>query len=316
MEIITSLQQLHNYAAQGQGCALALGTFDGLHLGHQEVILAAKQFAETLGLKLAVFTFSNHPMQYINPERIPPMLLTLEDKLKVLEGLGVELLLDLPFDEELANLSPEAFLDTLSPLSCQAIAVGENFTYGYRGLGNSLSLEQAAAERGFRLRVCPLVKWGDVVISSTLIRHLLVEGEVAAAAARLGRNYMLRGRVAHGNERGRLLDFPTANIELPELRQKVRMTIPAGGVYAVKALVRGKTYSGMANIGKNPTYGDVEDLRLETHIFAFQENIYGEELKVEFVERLRGEIKFADVQQLQEQLTKDKAACRKIFNLD
>ena len=306
MEIITSLEQLHSFAAP---CVVALGTFDGLHRGHLDVIGTAKQEAEHTGAKLAVFTFSNHPLEWINPAHVPVALVTPAVKLQLLENLGVDVLIDIPFNQLVADLLPQQFLERLSALNYSCLIVGENFTYGQRGVGNVYTLAASAQALGFKLIVRKLVSNNGTIISSTEIRRLITAGEVQQAAKMLGRSYSISGIVAHGNERGRLLGYPTANLELVD----AHVAIPLGGVYAVRAYVDGGVYGGMANIGKNPTFGDVEKPRLETNIFGFSGDIYGKTLTIEFVQRIRGEVKFTGIDALKEQLAQDKLACLKFL---
>lgn len=306
MEIITSLEQLHSFAAP---CVVALGTFDGLHRGHLDVIGTAKQEAEHTGAKLAVFTFSNHPLEWINPAHVPVALVTPAVKLQLLESLGVDVLIDIPFNQLVADLLPQQFLERLSALNYSCLVVGENFTYGQRGVGNVYTLAASAQAMGFKLIVRKLVSNNGTIVSSTEIRRLITAGEVQQAAKMLGRSYSISGIVAHGNERGRLLGYPTANLELVY----AHVAIPLGGVYAVRAYVDGGVYGGMANIGKNPTFGDVEKPRLETHIFGFSGDIYGKTLTIEFVQRIRGEVKFAGIDALKAQLAQDKLDCLKFL---
>lgn len=306
MEIITSLEQLHSFAAP---CVVALGTFDGLHRGHLDVIGTAKQEAEHTGAKLAVFTFSNHPLEWINPAHVPVALVTPAVKLQLLESLGVDVLIDIPFNQLVADLLPQQFLERLSALNYSCLVVGENFTYGQRGVGNVYTLAASAQAMGFKLIVRKLVSNNGTIVSSTEIRRLITAGEVQQAAKMLGRSYSISGIVAHGNERGRLLGYPTANLELVD----AYVAIPLGGVYAVRAYVDGGVYGGMANIGKNPTFGDVEKPRLETNIFGFSGDIYGKTLTIEFVQRIRGEVKFAGIDALKEQLAQDKLDCLKFL---
>lgn len=306
MEIITSLEQLHSFAAP---CVVALGTFDGLHRGHLDVIGTAKQEAEHTGAKLAVFTFSNHPLEWINPAHVPVALVTPAVKLQLLENLGVDVLIDIPFNQLVADLLPQQFLERLSALNYSCLVVGENFTYGQRGVGNVYTLAASAQAMGFKLIVRKLVSNNGTIVSSTEIRRLITEGEVQQAAKMLGRSYSISGIVAHGNERGRLLGYPTANLELVD----AHVAIPLGGVYAVRAYVDGGVYGGMANIGKNPTFGDVEKPRLETNIFGFSGDIYGKTLTIEFVQRIRGEVKFAGIDALKAQLAQDKLDCLKFL---
>mgnify|MGYP004507546049 FL=1 len=306
MEIITSLEQLHSFAAP---CVVALGTFDGLHRGHLDVIGTAKQEAEHTGAKLAVFTFSNHPLEWINPAHVPVALVTPAVKLQLLENLGVDVLIDIPFNQLVADLLPQQFLERLSALNYSCLVVGENFTYGQRGMGNVYTLAASAQAMGFKLIVRKLVSNNGTIVSSTEIRRLITAGEVQQAAKMLGRSYSISGIVAHGNERGRLLGYPTANLELVD----AHVAIPLGGVYAVRAYVDGGVYGGMANIGKNPTFGDVEKPRLETNIFGFSGDIYGKTLTIEFVQRIRGEVKFAGIDALKAQLAQDKLDCLKFL---
>lgn len=306
MEIITSLEQLHSFAAP---CVVALGTFDGLHRGHLDVIGTAKQEAEHTGAKLAVFTFSNHPLEWINPAHVPVALVTPAVKLQLLESLGVDVLIDIPFNQLVADLLPQQFLERLRALNYSCLVVGENFTYGQRGVGNVYTLAASAQAMGFKLIVRKLVSNNGTIISSTEIRRLITDGEVQQAAKMLGRSYSISGIVAHGNERGRLLGYPTANLELVD----AHVAIPLGGVYAVRAYVDGGVYGGMANIGKNPTFGDVEKPRLETNIFGFSGDIYGKTLTIEFVQRIRGEVKFAGIDALKAQLAQDKLDCLKFL---
>ena len=306
MEIITSLEQLHSFAAP---CVVALGTFDGLHRGHLDVIGTAKQEAEHTGAKLAVFTFSNHPLEWIDPAHVPVALVTPAVKLQLLENLGVDVLIDIPFNQLVADLLPQQFLERLSALNYSCLVVGENFTYGQRGVGNVYTLAASAQAMGFKLIVRKLVSNNGTIVSSTEIRRLITAGEVQQAAKMLGRSYSISGIVAHGNERGRLLGYPTANLELVD----AHVASPLGGVYAVRAYVDGGVYGGMANIGKNPTFGDVEKPRLETNIFGFSGDIYGKTLTIEFVQRIRGEVKFAGIDALKAQLAQDKLDCLKFL---
>lgn len=306
MEIITSLEQLHSFAAP---CVVALGTFDGLHRGHLDVIGTAKQEAKQTGAKLAVFTFSNHPLEWINPAHVPVALVTPAVKLQLLENLGVDVLIDIPFNQLVADLLPQQFLERLSALNYSCLVVGENFTYGQRGVGNVYTLAASAQALGFKLIVRKLVSNNGTIVSSTEIRRLITAGEVQQAAKMLGRSYSISGIVAHGNERGRLLGYPTANLELVD----AHVAIPLGGVYAVRAYIDGGVYGGMANIGKNPTFGDVEKPRLETNIFGFSGDIYGKTLTIEFVQRIRGEVKFAGIDALKSQLAQDKLDCLKFL---
>lgn len=306
MDVITSLKQLHKY---DRPCVVALGTFDGLHRGHMDVIRTAWAEAHRTGALLAVFTFSNHPFACFRPDKVPPALITPAQKQSLLRDLGVDVLVDVPFDVSVARIAPEAFLEQLQALGYSCLVVGNNFTYGLRGAGTVETLAASARRLGFKLLVRQLVSDGATVISSTAIRRLIAEGDVEEAAAMLGRRYSLSGIVAHGNERGRLLGFPTANVELAESK----LAVPLGGVYAVQVHVKGQRFGGMANIGKNPTFGDVAQPRLETHIFDFSGDIYDQPISIDFVARVRGEVKFASIEQLRNQLAADKQKCQELL---
>ena len=306
MDVITSLKQLHKY---DRPCVVALGTFDGLHRGHMDVIRTAWAEAHRTGALLAVFTFSNHPYACFRPDKVPPALITPAQKQSLLRDLGVDVLVDVPFDVSVARIAPEAFLEQLQALGYSCLVVGNNFTYGLRGAGTVETLAASAQRLGFKLVVRQLVSDGATVISSTAIRRLIAEGDVEEAAAMLGRRYSLSGIVAHGNERGRLLGFPTANVELAESK----LAVPLGGVYAVQVHVNRQRFGGMANIGKNPTFGDVAQPRLETHIFDFSGDIYDQSISIDFVARVRGEVKFASIDQLRNQLASDKQKCQELL---
>lgn len=306
MEIITSLKKFHSL---DEPCVIALGTFDGLHRGHQDVIKAAGAYAAEHNCRLAVFTFSNHPFSLIRPEAAPLSLIDSREKYELLADLGVELLLEVPFDNTLASLSPEDFLRQLQRLNFHCLAVGENFNFGYHGQGNIATLKHFAAKFNFHLIVRPLVSEQGLIVSSTEIRQLISSGNIELANKMLGRYYTLSGAVVQGNQRGRLLNFPTANI----IPANSHAAVPHAGVYAVKARLADKVYAGMANIGINPTFGDVSEVRLETHIFAFDRNIYGCHLTVEFHKFIRNECKFASAKALQKQLLADQAKCKSFF---
>ncbi len=306
MVVIHSLKQLHTFT---EPCTIALGTFDGLHLGHKDVIGSAKEYAQQQGERLAVFTFSNHPLSLIKPELVPVALFTQEEKHACFEAMGVDLLLDIPFDEALANLSPQEFLQKLSVLNFSCLVVGENFTFGKQGAGNIHTLTVFAQENNCKLIVRPLVSDNQTVISSTAIRHLIVAGEVAKARYMLGRAYSLSGTVVRGNRRGNKIGFPTANLAL----EAAKIAVPSVGVYAVKVYIDGKCYQGMGNIGNNPTFGDLEEARLEVNIFDYDGNLYGKEITVAFYERIRGEVKFGGVDELVKQLEKDKLSVLNIL---
>lgn len=307
MEIITSLDaELKNkYPAT----VIALGTFDGLHLGHTDVINTAKNYAERSGLKLAVFTFSNHPLALIRPDLVPVRIISAEEKIKLLESFGVDYLINIPFTEDFAALSPDEFLDRLACFNYRCLVVGENFTYGFLGSGKTETLERSGRKNGFDVIVRPLVKMNGNVVSSTGIRNLIQAGHIEYANRMLGRAYAITGKIVHGEQRGRKLGFPTANIELLH----GEMAVPAPGVYAVTASIEGGIYEGMGNIGNNPTFNDVEHVRLEVNLFNCSGDLYGKTMSVQFHKYIRAEKKFSGVEELCRQIEEDKKAIKTYF---
>lgn len=307
MEIITSLDaELKNkYPAT----VIALGTFDGLHLGHTDVINMAKDYAERSGLKLAVFTFSNHPLALIRPDLVPVRIISAEEKIKLLESFGVDYLINIPFTEDFAALSPDEFLEKLACFNYRCLVVGENFTYGFLGSGKTETLERSGRKNGFDVIVRPLVKMNGNVVSSTGIRNLIQAGHIEYANRMLGRAYAITGKIVHGEQRGRKLGFPTANIELLH----GEMAVPAPGVYAVTASIEGSIYKGMGNIGNNPTFNDVEHARLEVNLFNCSGDLYGKTMSVQFHKYIRAEKKFSGVEELCRQIEEDKKAIKTYF---
>lgn len=307
MEIITSLDaELKNkYPAT----VIALGTFDGLHLGHTDVINTAKDYAERNGLKLAVFTFSNHPLALIRPDLVPVRIISAEEKIKLLESFGVDYLINIPFTEDFAALSPDEFLERLAYFNYRCLVVGENFTYGFLGSGKTETLERSGRKNGFDVIVRPLVKMNGNVVSSTGIRNLIQAGHIEYANRMLGRAYSITGKIVHGEQRGRKLGFPTANIELLH----GEMAVPAPGVYAVTASIEGSIYEGMGNIGNNPTFNDVEHARLEVNLFNCSGDLYGKTMSVQFRKYIRAEKKFSGVEELCRQIEEDKKAIKTYF---
>lgn len=307
MEIITSLDaELKNkYPAT----VIALGTFDGLHLGHTDVINTARDYAERNRLKLAVFTFSNHPLALIRPDLVPVRIISAEEKIKLLESFGVDYLINIPFTEDFAALSPDEFLDRLACFNYRCLVVGENFTYGFLGSGKTETLERSGRKNGFDVIVRPLVKMNGNVVSSTGIRNLIQAGHIEYANRMLGRAYSITGKIVHGEQRGRKLGFPTANIELLH----GEMAVPAPGVYAVTASIEGSIYEGMGNIGNNPTFNDVEHARLEVNLFNCSGDLYGKTMSVQFHKYIRAEKKFSGVEELCRQIEEDKNAIKTYF---
>lgn len=299
MRIISALEEL--YTEKPGPSAVALGTFDGLHLGHQRVIGVSSRYAESHGLKKLVFTFSNHPLATLNPELEPRRLLLNEDKERIMAGLGVDVLINVPFTKRLSQLSAEGFLVLLRDLGVKAVSIGMNFSFGSGGRGNVQYLNTEGGKYGMEILSCPLFMLNGTVVSSTRIRQAIAEGDVALAREMLGRPYVLKGRVVSGFQRGRTIGFPTANLALTG----AHMAIPGNGVYEGRTAVDGKGYRAMVNIGSNPTFSG-EKVTLEAHLIGFHGNLYGERLAVSFLRRLRDERKFESGEALRAQLLKDR----------
>ena len=290
-------------------CVIAMGTFDGLHRGHRLVIESAREYARIHKLKLAVFTFSNHPYIAINPSAIPPRLLSEEEKIRLLQNWGVNLLIDVPFNKDLSLLSPADFVRKLEPFHFRALVCGANFSYGFGGAGHTDMLRQYGLERGFATLIRPLSHYRGEAISSTRIRCAIAEGRLEDAKNMLGRFYSVRGVVQKGLQRGRKLGFPTANLPI----DRCGTCLPPSGTYVVRAQSNGNVYEGVGNLGMNPTFDDVFREVLEVHLFDCCQDLYGANLTVTFCKFLRQEQRFASVEDLSAQLNKDKDAARAYF---
>ncbi len=298
---------------------VAVGVFDGVHLGHQELFGTSTNVSGQRGLPLLTLTFSPHPRMLTgHPNGYDKMLTPPAEKAALLQDMGSAYLLVMPFTRELAATSPEKFAEECLLKSCRAkhVVCGFNFTFGHKGAGTPSDLETLGRELGFSVSIVPPFSVKETAVSSTRVRSALALGDVAEAAACLGRPYALTGLVAHGDGRGRTIGIPTSNLNLPD--DKV---VPAGGVYAAFARVvldgaKGSFAScpAVVNIGTRPTFGGT-DARVEAHIPGFSGELYGRPMQILFVERLRDERAFPDAVALRNQVLRDVgkalAACRK-----
>lgn len=291
---------------------LTVGTFDGVHEGHKALVQTVVDKAAERGARSLVVTFDPHPRDIINPGKDGIKLLTtLEERAEIMQELGVDILLVIPFDRDFSLLSSEEFVRNIihEKVGVSEFVIGYDHHFGKDREGTIETIEKLGEELGFGAYVVSKREMGDTTISSTVIRNTLSEkGDVKQAAELLGRSYMLNGMVAHGAERGREIGFPTANIQ-PSQKNKV---IPANGVYAVKVRVNEQWYGGMMNIGVRPTFDGISKT-LEVNIFDFGEEIYGKKLQVRFIDRIRDEQKFNGPDALIEQLNKDKATTLSIL---
>lgn len=307
MQVYTSLQDIGVYPA----VAVALGTFDGVHRGHQQIIGRAVTLARgSADGTAAVFTFSNHPSTILHPEKPQKLLITQADKEQLIAALGVDVLVAIPFDYSLCTLSPEQFVHDIlwTKLKPRHVVVGPNYSFGARAAGTPALLATMGRRYGFAVTVQDAVYVDGVLVSSTAIRRLVAHGDVTAAARLLGRPPHLSGTVITGEGRGRRLGYPTANLAIPS-----GLVVPRDGVYAVKVkLAFDQWCYGAANIGANPTFGG-HQRRLEIYLLDFDGNIYGQTITVQFLARLRGEFTFATEADLIAQMTQDISRVREFI---
>lgn len=288
-----------------RGAAVALGFFDGIHLGHQRILEGALEQAQAQGLAPVVFTFTNHPATWLRPEAAPPLLTSLDERVELLSRRGLQVVTG-DFDEVMAGTPAGRFVDEVlvERLGARAVSVGPNHRYGRGGEGDPEGLREAGGARGFEVRVAEPVCLEGEMLSSSRIRAWLEGGEAALASRGLGRPYRLCGEVLRGAARGRGLGSPTANLLIPPGK-----VAPAFGVYAVWAGVGGALAAGVAHYGIRPTFGGGDPV-LEVHLFEPQPDLYGQSLEVFLVARLRPEIRFPSPEALQARIRQDVAEAR------
>ncbi len=303
-------RHISSVPADARGAVVAIGNFDGLHRGHQAVIAAARARADADGRPLALMTFRPHPRRFFRPDDEPFRLTPFRAKVRAIADLGVDTLFVWRFDAQMASVTAEAFVETIlhQGVGASHVVVGHDFAFGNKRAGNADLLRAKGAELGFGVTVVePAKDDSDEIYSSSVIRQYLRDGQPQRAAALLGRLWEIEGRVLPGDQRGRTIGFPTANVEPAEYMR------PASGVYAVRAGVTsgGETqwYDGVANFGVRPTV-DGERLLLETHLFDFSGDLYGKYLRVALVEHLRPERKFESFAALQQQIAADSQQAR------
>ena len=293
--------------------SIALGFFDGVHKGHEEVILTARRWADEKGLQCAVMTFTPHPKEVLRASNEPiDYLSPIPEKIKLIEKLGVDVLYIVQITLEFDNLTPQQFVDDyLIRLNVKHVVAGFDYTYGKLGKGTMETLPFHSRNLFTQTTIEKVEHVNDgEKISSTYIRNLLEVGLVEQIPPLLGRFYEVTGKVIHGEKRGRQIGFPTANIETK------RYFLPATGVYAILAKVKERTYEGVCNIGFKPTFhgNNLAYKSIEIHLFDFSEDIYDEEMKITWVARIRSEQKFDSIQQLVDQIHQDKQKAKEILN--
>ncbi len=290
----------HEIPTEARGATVALGNFDGVHLGHAAVLRAAHLARPDL--PLAALTFEPHPREHFRPDDPPFRLTLLPAKSTALHQAGARLVFALPFDDAFAAMTAEMFMEEVlhRGLGARHLACGPDFAFGHRRGGDVAFLQREAEARGMGVSIVPPVHHGGEAISSTRIRRLLQDGYPDRAAERLGRDWEIRGTVVHGDKLGRVLGWPTANIWIG------RHLEPARGVYAVTvALPGGQVAKGVANVGRRPTLGGDPETRLETFIFDFAGDLYGQEIGVHLVRFLRPDAKFAGLEELKAAIAQD-----------
>ncbi|NRF26626.1 bifunctional riboflavin kinase/FAD synthetase [Vibrio coralliilyticus] len=303
MELIRGI---HNIKAHHSGCVLTIGNFDGVHLGHQAVLRQVSEQAAKLGLPATVMTFEPQPLELFAKEKAPARLTRLRDKFVQLSKLNIERLLCVNFNKRFANQTPDEFISDLlvKRLGVKFLVVGDDFCFGKGRKGNFKMLKEAGEKHGFEVVSTQSFCLEQLRVSSTAIREALASDELNSAAEMLGRDYSISGRVSHGRKLGRTIGFPTANIPLK------RCVSPVSGVYVVEALgLGGKPIGGVANIGNRPTVNGVRQ-QLEVHLFDFQANLYGKQLEIVLLHKLRDEHKFDSFEVLKQQIELDAEAAR------
>ncbi len=303
------LETLNGLKLQGTWCTI--GSFDGVHRGHQTIISSLVRAAHAACAPAVVITFHPHPAVLLRGINTPFYLTSPHERAHLLAELGVDYVITLPFDRAMASLEPDKFMQMLADhLGLASLWVGHDFALGRGRIGDIPALQAIGQHLGYHLQVVGPVQAGSEVISSSQIRNLLLSGDVEAAARLLGRPYSVQGNIISGQQRGRRIGIPTANLDLPASR-----LLPANGVYATRALINGQPWASVTNIGLRPTFENAPVLpRVEAHIMDFTGDLYNHEIKLEFIAHLRSEQTFPNVQDLIEQIQKDIRQAREVLH--
>lgn len=281
---------------------IALGSFDGLHLGHLSLIHKICEEAQKNNGKSIVYTFKDHPRALLNLDNAPKLLMNNDEKLEILEKCGVDMVYFQEFNSEFMKMTPRAFIEFLiDKFHLKGLVVGFNYKFGYKNTGNTDLLKELQKEYGFELFIMEPCKCKGEVISSTRIRNEIQEGNVCEACEMLGHPLRVSGEIVHGRQIGRTIGFPTANLDYDK-----KFILPAIGVYYTNVKVNNNIYKGITSVGNNPTV-EGKKLTVETYILDFNEDIYGRNIEVFFIKKIRNEKKFSGIEQLKNQLEKDKS---------
>ena len=295
------LQGFTDVDLQGAGSVVSIGNFDGVHIGHQAVIGSAVQSGLEKGLMSVVCTFDPHTRVFLQPDAPPRLLETFDQRLGAIAALGVDIVVVIPFSKMVAEFPRDNFINEflVGSLGTVELHVSEGFTFGAGGAGDVEYLKKVAPENGFNVRVVGPVMAGSRAVSSTRLRDAIAKGRVSDATELLGRPFVLVGEVVTGRGRGRGLNAPTANLDVENI------FVPGNGVYVTEARLGGGSYKAVSNIGTRPTFGPSGKLTVETHLLDCEIELYGEQLELAFLERLRDEIKFESTDALATQIAED-----------
>ncbi len=299
---------LNDIVEFGRETAVTFGVFDGIHLGHQAVINTLLQHAAQDNLASVLVGFYPHPLAFLAPERCPPLLTPLPKRVEILQQFGVDEIVMLSFDAQIASMSPEAFVAQVLLEKCRAkhVVVGYACQFGKNRAGNAERLVELSKGYAFDVSVVPPTEIDGAPVHSTRIREALAQGDLQQSAQLLGRPYSLIGNVVHGDGRGREIGFPTANIETQN------QVYPPNGVYAIRAKLEERWLDGVLNIGMRPTFNGT-NIQVEGHFFNFDETIYGKLVEIFFVKKIRSERKFPNIEFLIQQIQRDIAAATEIL---
>ena len=304
MRVIRDLSRAYNF----DNLSIALGNFDGIHIGHRKIIQATVNMAKQSHGCAALFTFYPHPLKVLKESKEPFIIQTFKKKMQIVRQMGIDMVVCAKFSKNFANMHPEVFVKDIliDSLKIKNVCVGYDYTFGKYGKGTVNSLREYAKKYDFNVHIIPPVKIDGIIVSSSRIREFLRAGQIKAANLFLGRNYTITGVVKRGDERGRVLGFPTANI-YPHNEILLK-----NGVYAAYVYINDKKYKSAVNIGSNPTFSGV-NVHIEAFIFDFNKDIYGEKITIEFVDFLREEVKFKKISDLTDRIKLDIKESKKLL---